>query len=72
MIRVAFWFWLWTKPKSVRQLARKLPPWHEYLIKTTGQMAQIIAYCENETVTLYIFDGGYEVFGYGPADLERV
>jgi len=82
--RIYFRLWLLTRPRSVRRLVRKLPPWYTYMVKPTGQMAQIYSYSEDGTVTVDIFEnnrqpftsgiwaGGYRVFGYGPDDLEPV
>jgi len=81
-IRIGFGLWLCTRPWSVWLIAFKLPPWHIYKIKPTGQLAQIISYFEDGTVrvqiinddehpfTTALFPYGYQVFGYGPDDLE--
>ena len=75
-VKVSFWFWVLTRPKSVRRTAWRYPPWYPYLIIPTGQKAWIVSYFEDGTTRVRIYDdpelGDYEVFGYGPKDLVRL
>jgi hypothetical protein len=78
--------WLATRPQDVAEVARALPPWGEYRVKQTGQLARVQSYQEGdgvagsmfEHVTLNIvawqewFPLPRGVFGVKPEDLERI
>lgn len=42
--------WLATRPPHVAVVARRLPPWQRYRLKSTGQCAAVLSYSEGGTV----------------------
>lgn len=46
--------WLDGRPEIIKELANKLPPWHRYRIKQTGQHCHIFSYLENGTVVVTV------------------
>jgi hypothetical protein len=75
--------WLAGRPADVVELARRLPPWTLYRIKSTGQVAQIVSYGEMEdgsvTITANVWRDDIpgmealfarQVFGMNPDDFE--
>ncbi len=70
--KILFWLWIWTRPKVIREMAYKYPPWVEYKIKSTGQTAILYSYSEDGTVTVDIFSEQLRVFGIDIDDLEPI
>lgn len=70
--------WVNSRPPVVAEMARKLPPFTLYRMKSTGQIASIYSYSEDRTVTVYISGENNpgmivldrQVFGIDPDDLE--
>lgn len=69
--------WVAKLPQVCQDMARSHPPDQKYRLADTGQIGYLHAYAEDGTVTV-IFpvewnpsqDGGREVFGIKPTDLE--
>ena len=78
----ALWLeWVEDRPPEVRDVVERLPPWHTYRLKTTGQHCRIQSYDEDEDTgvcTLRIWAWypwmgqflGRGVFGVDPDSLE--
>lgn len=69
--------WLATRPQSVQDLARRLPPNRLYRLKSSGRRVTIHSYSEDGTLTVNI-TGQYNyitfnrrVFGIAPDNLEE-
>ena len=73
----SYFKWLKTRPRVIRDLAKRLPPNLLYRLKGTGQRATIYSYNENGTLTVSItgqynlIDFEREVFGIPPEELEE-
>ena len=71
--------WKDSRPKVVREMCEKLPPWHYYDMPKTGQIAVPVSYNEDGTVRVIIVGDQIsipsimqiEVFGVSPSDLVR-
>jgi hypothetical protein len=76
--RNADWInWLRQRPPAVRSVAERFPPWLDYRVKPTGQIAHISSYSEHDdgTVSLkidVIHPVPVGVFGVPPDDLEAI
>jgi len=74
--RIEWEEWLKDRPYIIKELAKRFPPNELFLLKTTGQRVYLMAYSEDNTVTVAItgdfnkclFDKS--VFGINPDDLE--
>jgi len=70
--------WLSTRPQVIQDMADATPPWHEYLLKTTGQTVRLHSYSEDGTVTVDVISPPNllgdlpTVFGIDPSDLEVI
>lgn len=75
------WFWIWalTRPRVVRRMCFRLPPWHTYQLASTGQLACIRAYADDGTVRAVCWRAELpqlppfvrEVYGLDPNDFRR-
>ena len=67
--------WLEKRPKIIKTLAKKFPPWFEYRIKKTNQKCQIYSYSENGTLSVLVNNtvlDCYKVFGLKPIDIVKI
>lgn len=72
--------WLRTRPKRIREVAKKFPPWELYLMKSTGQRVLVIGYDEMKdgSICLKVFVSAEfnfvtferQVFGVPQEDIE--
>jgi hypothetical protein len=77
--------WLDTRPPTVREIAVNLPPWHDYVLRSTGQGCQIHSFDEADdgtvTLTCHVWQADFPpgsamfelfhrvVFGIHPSDV---
>lgn len=69
--------WVATRPSTIQELCRRLPPQKLYRLKSTNQRVIVHSYSEDGTVTVdatgefnqVLF--GRRVFGIDPSDLEE-
>ena len=69
--------WVASRPKSVRGLCEKFPPWHYYDMPKTGQIVTVESYNEDGTLRVIVVGDQisipaivlFEVFGVSPDDL---
>ena len=68
--------WLKDRPKIIKKLGKKFPPWFKYRIKKTKQNCEIYSYSEDGTITVTTKEPltglDYNVFGLKPKDIERI
>lgn len=71
----AFWAWIATRPKVIRDMAAKVDPWTLYMMGDTGHRATLHGYMEDGTVIVSItgefnrIPFGRRVFGVDPNEL---